>query len=105
GIGDLPDQVAKQVVAQISANLYGALKGSLENETGGQLTQNLVQKLVATFRLQLKENEDVEELEALVVNFLEEFKLNYVKRLAAADVERLIEERYQLYNVTQNGQS
>ena len=35
------------------------------------------------------------------MNFLEEFKLNYVKRLAAADVDRLIEERYQIYNVTQ----
>ncbi|MGG6238528.1 hypothetical protein ACQ4N7_07785 [Nodosilinea sp. AN01ver1] len=102
GIGDLPDQVAQRVVAQLSANLYGVLKGTLENQSGGQLTEELVQKLVATFRLQLKENEDVEELEALVVNFLEEFKLNYVKRLAAADVDRLIEERYQIYNVTQS---
>ncbi|MBE9160707.1 hypothetical protein IQ265_28365 [Nodosilinea sp. LEGE 06152] len=102
GIGDLPDQVAQRVVAQLSANLYGVLKGTLENQSGGKLTQELVQKLVATFRLQLKENEDVEELEALVVNFLEEFKLNYVKQLAAADVDRLIEERYQIYNVTQS---
>ncbi|PSR14498.1 hypothetical protein C8255_24055 [filamentous cyanobacterium CCP3] len=102
GIGDLPDQVAQRVVAQLSANLYGVLKGSLEDQSGGELTQDLVQKLIATFRLQLKENEDVEELEALVVNFLEEFKLNYVKRLAAADVDRLIEERYQIYNVTQS---
>ncbi|PSN07917.1 hypothetical protein C7293_30460 [filamentous cyanobacterium CCT1] len=102
GIGDLPDQVAQRVVAQLSANLYGVLKGTLENQSGGELTQELVQKLIATFRLQLQENEDVEELEALVVNFLEEFKLNYVKRLAAADVDRLIEERYQIYNVTQS---
>ncbi|MBE9113707.1 hypothetical protein IQ273_30500 [Nodosilinea sp. LEGE 07298] len=103
GIGDLPDQVAQRVVAQLSANLYGVLKGTLENQSGNELTQELVQKLIATFRLQLQENEDVEELETLVVNFLEEFKLNYVKRLAAADVDRLIEERYQLYNVTQGG--
>ncbi|MGB3310722.1 MAG: hypothetical protein WBG32_10775 [Nodosilinea sp.] len=103
GIGDLPDQVAQRVVAQLSANLYGVLKGGLEDRSAGKLTEDLVQKLVTTFRLQLKENEDIEELEALVVNFLEEFKLNYVKRLAAADVDRLIEERYQLYNVTQRG--
>jgi hypothetical protein len=101
GIGDLPDQVAQRVVAQLSANLYGALKGSLEDQTSGKLTENLLQKLGETFKIQLKENEDIEELEALVANFLEEIKLNYVKRLAAEDVDRLIEERYQLYNVTQ----
>jgi hypothetical protein len=101
GIGDLPDQVAQRVVAQLSANLYDALKGSLENETGGGLTRDLIQKLGDTFKVQLKENENVEEIETLVVDFLEEIKLNYVKQLAAADVDRLIEERYQLYNVTQ----
>ena len=101
GIGDLPDQVAQRVVAQLSANLYGALKGSLEDQTSGKLTENLLQKLGETFKIQLKENEDIVELEALVANFLEEIKLNYVKRLAAEDVDRLIEERYQLYNVTQ----
>ncbi|WOD38244.1 hypothetical protein [Nodosilinea sp. E11] len=101
GIGNLPDQVAQQVVAQLSANLYSAVKGSLENQAGGEKTQALIDKLTETFKIQLKENENIEELEALVVNFLEEFKLNYVKRLAAEDVDRLIEERYQIYNVTQ----
>lgn len=100
GIGNLPDQIAQQVVARLSANLYGVVKGSLEDQAGGELTQALVQKLSETFRLQLKENENVDELETLVIDFLEEIKLNYVKRLAAADVDRLIEERYQLYNVT-----
>ncbi|MBE9136805.1 hypothetical protein IQ254_06230 [Nodosilinea sp. LEGE 07088] len=100
GIGNLPDQVAQQVVAQLSANVYGVVKGSLEDHSGGELTQALVQKLGETFKLQLKENENVDELETLVIDFLEEVKLNYVKRLADADVDRLIEERYQLYNVT-----
>lgn len=105
GLGNLPDQIAQQVVARLSANLYGVVKGSLEDQSGGELTQALVEKLSETFRIQLKENENVEELETLVIDFLEEIKLNYVKRLAAADVDRLIEERYQLYNVTQNVES
>ncbi|TVP66899.1 MAG: hypothetical protein EA342_10540 [Leptolyngbya sp. LCM1.Bin17] len=101
GISDLSDQVAQRVVAQLSANAYGIIKGSMDDDTGRELTQNLMQKLTESFKTQIKENENIEELEALVVNFLEEFKLNYVKRLAAADVDRLIEERYQIYNVTQ----
>lgn len=101
GIGNLPDQMAEQVVSQLSDNLYGAVKGTLEDKSGGDITQALLQKLGETFKAQLKENENVEEIEALVVDFLEEFKLNYVKRLATADVDRLIEERYELYNVSQ----
>jgi hypothetical protein len=102
GLGSLPDQIAQRVVAQLSTNVYGAVKGSLENQEAGELTQALIQKFTDTFKLQLKENENLAELETLLVDFLEEVKLNYVKRLAAEDVERLIEERYQLYNVTQS---
>ncbi|HIK44646.1 MAG TPA: hypothetical protein IGR64_07120 [Leptolyngbyaceae cyanobacterium M65_K2018_010] len=102
GVGNLPDQIAQGVVAQLSANAYGALKGSFENPQGGELTQALMKKFTDSFKRQLQENEDLGELETLVVSFLEEVKLNYVKRLAAEDVDRLIEERYQLYNVTQD---
>jgi hypothetical protein len=101
GVGGLPDQIAQRVVAQLSANAYGAVKGSLDNQAGGELTQALIKKFTDTFKLQVQENENLEELETLVVDFLEEVKLNYVKRLAAEDVDRLIEERYQIYNVTQ----
>ena len=101
GLGSLPDQIAQRVVAQLSTNAYGAVKGSLENPEGGKLTQALIQKFTDTFKLQLQETENLEELETLLVDFLEEVKLNYVKRLASEDVDRLIEERYQLYNVTQ----
>lgn len=101
GLGSLPDQIAQRVVAQLSANAYGVLKGGLENQEGVALTQALAKKFTDTFKLALQSNENLEELETLLVDFLEEVKLNYVKRLASEDVERLIEERYQIYNVTQ----
>ncbi len=102
GVGGLPDQIAQRVVAQLSANAYGVVKGAVENPEGAKLTQELIQKFTDTFKIQVQENEDVKELEALVVNFLEEVKLNYVKRLAAEDVDRIIEERYQIYNISQD---
>lgn len=101
GLGNLPDQIAQRVVAQLSSNAYGLLKGSLENKEGVALTQALINKFTETFRQQLQEEENLTELETLLVDFLEEVKLNYVKRLASEDVDRLIEERYQIYNVTQ----
>ncbi|MEB3290351.1 MAG: hypothetical protein VKI82_10575 [Leptolyngbya sp.] len=101
GLGNLPDQIAQRVVAQISANVYGVIKGGVENQEGVALTQALVSKFTDTFRQQLQEAENITELETLLVDFLEEVKLNYIKRLANEDVDRLIEERYQIYNATQ----
>ncbi|QQE67172.1 hypothetical protein GFS31_38840 [Leptolyngbya sp. BL0902] len=101
GLGNLPDQIAQRVVAQLSTNAYGVLKGGLEDQEGVALTQSLVKKFTDTFKRQIQESENLEELETLLVDFLEEVKLNYVKRLASEDVDRLIEERYQIYNVTQ----
>jgi hypothetical protein len=102
GVGGLPDQIAQRVVAQLSANAYGVVKGAAENPEGGKLTQDLIKKFIDTFKIQIQENENMKELEALVIDFLEEVKLNYVKRLAAEDVDRIIEERYQFYNITQD---
>ena len=101
GLGNLPDQIAQHVVAQISANAYGLIKGGVENQEGVALTQTLMKKFTDTFKQQLQEAENITELETLLVDFLEEVKLNYVKRLASEDVDRLIEERYQIYNATQ----
>ena len=101
GLGNLPDQIAQRIVAQLSTNAYAVVKGSLEDQEGTALAQALVTKFTDTFRQQLQEGENVAELETLLVDFLEEVKLNYVKRLASEDVDRLIEERYQIYNVTQ----
>ena len=101
GLGNLPDQIAQRIVAQLSTNAYALVKGGLENKEGVALTQALVTKFTDTFRQQLQEAENLTELETLLVDFLEEIKLNYVKRLASEDVDRLIEERYQIYNVTQ----
>lgn len=101
GLGNLPDQIAQRITADLSANAYSLLRGSLDNQEGGALTQALMKKFTDTFKAQIQENENLGEMESLLVDFLEEVKLNYVKRLASEDVDRLIEERYQLYNVTQ----
>ena len=104
GIGGLPDQIAHQLVGQVSENAYDVVRAALQDEKGAQLTQNLVTKLMDTTRTEVQKNGVVDELESLTTALLEEVKLNYVRRLAAEDIDRLIEQRYQIYNVTQEGQ-
>jgi hypothetical protein len=101
GIGNVPDLVAQQIVSQVSANAYGVISAALKDEKGGELTQELVAKLTDTLKSEVQKNGMVEELESLTTALLEEIKLNYVRRLAAEDIDRLTEQRYQLYNTTQ----
>jgi len=104
GIGGLPDQIAHQIVGQVSENAYDVVRAALQDEKGAQLTRSLVAKLVDTTRTEVQKNGIIDELESLTAALLEEVKLNYVRRLAAEDIDRLIEQRYQIYNVTQESQ-
>ncbi|MBU6230372.1 MAG: hypothetical protein KGQ93_11840 [Cyanobacteria bacterium REEB459] len=103
GLGTLPAQIAEQVVAQVSRNAYGLLKGSLDQPSGLPLAQALGEKFTDSLKLKLQEKGNIQELEGLLVSWLEEVKLNYVKGLARTDMDRLIEERYHIYSVTQAG--
>lgn len=103
GIGDLPDQVARQVVSQISQNLYGIVTGSLEDQKGAELTQQLISKIGDQLRHEIQQNQTVDNLEGWTVALLEEIKINYVKQGKVEDVDRLREENYKLYDFTQAG--
>ena len=104
GIGGVRDQIAHQIVGQVSENAYDVVRAALQDEKGAQLTQNLVSKLMDTTRTEVQKKGMIDDLEALTTALLEEVKLNYVRRLAAEDIDRLIEQRYQIYNVTQESQ-
>jgi hypothetical protein len=101
GLGGLPDQVSQQVVGQVSQSLYDALTGTLEDEQGAALTQALVEQLGKAARSQLQTGQTLTEMETLVVALLDEVKINYVKQLEAEDIDRLMEENYRIYNLTQ----
>ena len=104
GIGSLPDQITQQVVSRVSQNLYQVITGALEDEEGGVLTQKLIDKIGETVRAEIQQDHTVEELQTWTVALLEEVKINYVKQLSVEDVERLMEENYRIYNITQGRQ-
>lgn len=101
GIGSLPDQIAQQVVSLTSQNLYQVLTGILEDEEGAALTQKLIDKVGETFRTEIQQNQTIEDIQLWMVALLEEIKLNYVRQLSIEDIDRLMEENYHIYNLTQ----
>lgn len=103
-IGNLPDQIAQQVVSRTSENIYGILSGSLKDDKAAELTQELIAKAGEQLRYEIQQNQTVDNLERWTVALLEEVKINYVKQLSVEDIDRLREENYKLYDITQERQ-
>ena len=101
GVDNLSDQLPRQLAEQLSTSIFTALKEGFEDERGAELMAQLFSRLTSTLQTEIQEEESLAEIEDLTIALLEEIKLNYVKRIAAEDIDRLNEKRYQIYDVTQ----
>jgi len=99
GIGNWSNQLTQQLVSQVSQNTYQALIASLEDPVGIDLLQRMVDRFGDSLKTQARQGA-AEEIQALVVEMLEEFKINYVKQLTEADPEVLRADLKKLYGMT-----
>jgi hypothetical protein len=102
GIGNWSNQMTQQLVSQVSQNSYQALIDSLEDPVGVDLLQRLIDRFTASLKTQAKQGAATE-IQSLLVDLLEEVKINYVKRLTEADPEVLRADRKKLYGMTRRG--
>jgi hypothetical protein len=102
GIGNWSNQLTEQIVSQVSQNTYQALIAALEDPVGIDLLQRVVDRFGSSLKTQAQQGVS-EEIQVLLVAMLEEFKINYVKRLTEADPERLEADLKKLYGMTRRG--
>ncbi|MGG6295548.1 hypothetical protein ACQ4M4_14235 [Leptolyngbya sp. AN02str] len=101
GIGDGAQRLRDRLISEATSTAYHSVTAALEDEKGRQLTSKLVERLGETLRTELVNDGTLEQLEALLVDLLEEVKVNYVKRIATQDMEQLRHETQHLYALTQ----
>lgn len=99
GMGNWSNQLTQQLVSQVSQNTYQALIASLEDPVGIDLLQRIVDRFGNSLKTQAQQGAS-EEIQTLLVEMLEEFKINYVKRLTEADPEILRADLKRLYGMT-----
>jgi hypothetical protein len=102
GISDWSNQMTQQLVSQVSQNSYQAIVDSLEDPVGIDLLQRLIDRFITSLKTQAKQG-TATEIQTLLVDMLEEVKINYVKRLTEADPELLRADRKKLYGMTRRG--
>ena len=106
GLGNLPAQLASQLVAELSKlatlgpqDAYEAFKIASEDPVGTKLSSQLVQHFGQALGTELQQQQTWQEIQLLLCDFLEEFKINYIQRLSEEDFEKILEQAKELQRI------
>lgn len=93
GVERFQNQLTEQLVKQVYQVFYSALKSVLEEDPQfDKLVERLVENFSKTMGSEIKTQQSLDNLESLLVDLLEEIKINYIKQLSQEDVEAILEQ-------------
>ncbi|WP_026732824.1 hypothetical protein [Fischerella sp. PCC 9605] len=92
GVTQMQTQLSEQLATQLTTNLYNALVNSVEDPVSAKLATQLVQRFSQALAGEMQKKHVLLELQSLLVDFFEEVKINYVKRLSQEDFEKILEQ-------------
>ena len=90
GMARLPKQLTNQLSHQLASSVYSAAIAAFEDDEGRRLYDELIAALRESLRSELSTAQTLEPLQTLLVDLLEEVKLNYVQQFEQDDVEQLL---------------
>ncbi|MBD2182276.1 hypothetical protein H6S82_21290 [Planktothrix sp. FACHB-1355] len=100
-LANIPNQLTERLVTEISQGAYEAIKAALEDAEGAKLSAQLVQHFGEAIAQEVQSQQTVDKIQSLVLDMLEEIKINYVERLSQEDVEQVMEETRKIRQLTQ----
>jgi len=100
GIGHLPHQLTERLAKDFSQVVYSNLTHAVEDPVGAEIVARLTKNFRAVLEEELQRKHNRQEIQSLLVDLLEEIKLNYVKGIAEWDIEKVVEEAEQLHRLS-----
>ncbi|BAU64933.1 hypothetical protein STA3757_23110 [Stanieria sp. NIES-3757] len=99
GLGHLPTRFTEQLAQNLSQAACQNAVEAIKNSTTTELTKRLITNFRDALEAELQKKHNLQEIEALLVDMLEEIKINYVKTIAEGGIEKIIEEADQLHQI------
>ncbi|MGH1395751.1 MAG: hypothetical protein ACRAVC_17255, partial [Trichormus sp.] len=96
GVTKIQTQLSEQLATQLTTNLYKALVGAVEDPVGAKLTNQLIERFSQALGTEIQKQQVITQIQSLLVDFLEEVKLNYVQRLSQEDIDQILEQTQKL---------
>ncbi|MDF5714687.1 MAG: hypothetical protein PUP93_12555, partial [Rhizonema sp. NSF051] len=95
-VEQMQTQLSEQLAIQITTNLYNTLVAATLDPVAAKLTTQLVQSFSAALRTEIQEKQVLSEIQSLLLDFLEEVKINYVHNMSSEDIVQTVEQTKQL---------
>ncbi len=91
GLGAIQQQVTEQIVLQISQTLFSSIKNlpPLDTKTI-KLSEDLMQNLSDIITKEMRQNKSIDKVKLLLIDLLQEIKINYVKKLSQQEWEEIL---------------
>lgn len=102
GLSQLPTELTQKLVTDISHTTYSTLTTLLEDPVVAQHSNRLVQNFSKALQVEVQKKQNLQEIQALLVDLLEEIKINYVKGIAEGGFEKILEEAEQLHQIVRH---
>ena len=99
GVGHLGGELIEQLVSEVSSSAYKALTDALEDPVGAELTNSLVQHFSEALGSEVLRQQTLQKIQSLLLDLLEEIKINYVQQLSEQDLQAIIEQSRQLRKI------
>lgn len=93
--------LSRQLVSQTYSAFSSALQAALaEDEQFDRLLESLVGNIGKTISTELQAQQSMNKIEFLLIDLLEEIKINYVERLSQEDIEEILEQTRSLRSLS-----
>ena len=92
GFKELPAQLSEQLTKELSQTAYNNIAKGVDDPVTAQLSNRLLTNFRDALELELQKKNNLRDIESLLVDLLEEIKINYVARIAEGEFNLTVEE-------------
>jgi hypothetical protein len=100
GVNNLPNQTAERLTKNLSKGVYQSLVQIWEDPEIAEMATELMQRFQDALATELQKEHNTQEIEELLIDMLEEIKINYVKGITEVEIEQIVDEAEQLQRGT-----
>ncbi len=97
GINHFPRQTTEKLAQNLSKQAYQSLKQILADPAMAEATTQLIQNFRAALAAELQKKQNTQVVEELLIDMLEEIKINYVRNITNVGIEQIMDEAERLH--------
>jgi len=97
GLQQIPEQIQETIITELSKlvtegpqDAYQTVKKAMADPVGTKLTNQLVKNFSTILGEELQKEQGLAEIQTLLVDFLEEFKINYIQQIDESNFEQVL---------------